>query len=152
MKALLVTLLILCSITTSAIARLGETEEQLTVRFGQGSVPVSSQGGWCQQQTFQKHGFTIMVTLVNGLSGVEEYHLNRGDVTTEQAHALLAIHSQGHKWVDFPQDIGTVKAWKRDDGGATALWDSTYFRVWSKQYDDAQTAFKKVQEPSLEGF
>lgn len=113
-------------------ARLGETEEQLTARFGK---PVSrakhsfhSQGKFRElgpTLRFNQDGWIITSDLVEGRV-VREYYGKPGDWTETQIQAVLAANSQGAKWTETSKAgaIQMMRSWKRTDG-ATAEWRKT---------------------------
>jgi hypothetical protein len=157
-------------IGTNANARLGETFDQIMVRYGSGgnsSPPPSSSS--ITTMEFHKQNWIIIVSFFNGISAKEMYE-KPGGVDDASVQALLDINSEGHTWkltqsgpdiwaamIPTPNAVG--KRWDRDDGGAVATLQAgmrTFFTVQSKQLIDSKAALdaaqKKASEPSLKGF
>jgi hypothetical protein len=157
-------------------ARLGETEDQLVSRYGK-ETGMRSAGQAPFTVTillFQKSGFDIEVTLLNGVSVQEWIKKSSGDkITNDEAGTLLRINNQGHFWSPLPSSVqweqwsrqGAIsplagfhpnQIWERDDDAMAALgvWgDYQGFMVKSKKLIDfEQAAYKAVHSTSLEGF
>jgi hypothetical protein len=108
-----------------AHARLGDTEQQLTARYGKGSVPwKESESSPYATQLFYKNGISIKVVLLNGVSVCESYN-SSGALTAKAVEELLTLNEQGHPWKEGPSDQAAGKTnpwepvskwWKRDDG------------------------------------
>ncbi len=118
-----------------AHARLGESEAQIIERLGR---PFLHQHFvWCDKDNFSANGFTIVVTLLNGQSVGETYHITRGTISEEQMAELLHVNSQGYAWNEVPQseiprDIlhPDKRIWRRPSG-STAVFDGSSFEFKS---------------------
>jgi hypothetical protein len=168
-KNLVFSLVILLGFAASAKARLGETMDQLVVRYGVGAkagapsanLPVSV-------FEFHKQNWTITVWVMNGIS-VGERLQKAGGPTADDISTLLTLNAEGHTWKESVPDrtwlqtlvpaLGTVsKAWVRDDG-AYAFTPSPLpycLTIKAKALVDAEAADdaakKKAGESSLKGF
>jgi hypothetical protein len=102
---------------------------------------------------FQKGGFQINVTVLNGVSVEEIYKKLNGEAfTDEEERTLLADNSEGGEWA-APQPVNGAKTWAKDDGSMAALADGKVLKITSKDLIAQQTAVKNTEaQPSLEGF
>jgi hypothetical protein len=158
MKFVLLTLGFIVGVTATAQARLGENADQLVARYGQPlkesdqkseGVKVAS-----ADVVFQKGGFQVSITLIDGVSVSENFwKLNGEPLSLTEVRTLLAANTQGHGW-EAPVVVHGEKVWLRDDS-ATARLDATgtSLLIKSKELIAAQAEAKKVaQKPTLEGF
>jgi len=129
MKPLTVLVLITLLLPLTAHARLGETEPELTARFGRpqtkGKFSTFAQGhtiplGW--ELTFRQNDWTITCDLVDDRCARIRYY-KPGDWTDDQILTVLTVNAQGAKWSDItkPANRYYVREWKREDG-AIAHW------------------------------
>ena len=156
MKIALAGLLLTFTLSTQAWARLGETADQIVDRYGQ---PLSQLDQKAQGRdiamtrlTFQKNGFEILVSLVDGVSDQEAFRKMNGDpLTLAEIRTLLNINAQGSSW-EQPMNSDGEKVWTRDDG-TTAEVNGSLITITSKDMLDKEAAAKKAtMAPSLEGF
>ena len=155
-------LLLLLGFGGEAWARLGDTLDQLTVRYGTGTT--AGQG----ILSFHKQNWIITVWLINGVSAAEKYQKSAGP-TDDDIAALLSVNSQGHTWKVKPVEhslVGTFiptldpmsKSWERDDGALAFTPGGLAYclTVKSKPFLDAEAAQdaadKKSKQSSLQGF
>jgi hypothetical protein len=155
----------MCLLTVGLVlpahARLGETEDQLTARYGKGSVPWQSTPEYpVSVQMFYKNGTTITVRLIDGISVGETYQQDSG-ATEKEMDALLTANAQGHTWKQkktkaAASDEPISKIWFRDDGAFAFYKIPFVFIIKSKQLDDADkaqaVATKKAGLTSLKDF
>jgi hypothetical protein len=157
MRIALLTLFFIVSVTATARARLGETPDQLVARYGQplketdqkgegGKIPLA-------EVVFQKGGFEIDVTLVDGISVAESFKKINGEaLTTSEVRTLLAANSQGHEWA-APRVIKDEKCWARDDSATASLAQDGSFTIKSRELIHKEAVAKKLEaRPNLEGF
>ena len=158
------------ALENQAHARLGETIDQLTARYGPGAKNggVPTAGSPVTVMELHKQNWTIIISLINGIS-VEEKYTKPGGVDDASIQTLLEINSEGHTWkltqsspsliaamIPTPNSVG--KRWDRDDGAVATLQAGmrTFFTIESKQLVDAETSLaaaqKKAHEASLNGF
>ena len=144
-------LLLFFGAASMAQARLGETPDQVTARFGNGGpffiIPGGPHDG-LKQQEFRKQGFDIQV-LFTDFSVGETYHAT-STLTDGQIQALLAANSEGHLWKESTTG-GASRLWTRDDGATARLMD-TQFEFKSKFLIGKEELWNQAQLPSVEGF
>ena len=158
MKFALLTLALLVSVTITAQARLGENADQLVTRYGQPLKETDQKSEGTKVASadvvFQKGGFQINVTVVDGISVSESFWKLNGDpLTLEEARTLLSANAQGRVWA-APVLVRGDKVWLRDDSATAALMRSgTEMRIKSKELISAQAQAKHLErKPTLEGF
>jgi hypothetical protein len=160
-RILLLLLIIFSTFGTMAQARLGDTEAEITARYGKGSNPGQS------FHMYYTQGWVITVWLMDGISACEKFQKNSG--TTDQDIAtLLSLNSQGHTWKVKPVEhtpLGTFlpivdpisKSWERDDGAFASVPNPAFWlTIKTKKFLDAEQAQaeadKKAKESSLKSF
>jgi hypothetical protein len=157
MRTALLTFFCIAGLTSTAWARLGETADQLVVRYGQPLSEADQKGEGDKiplaEVVFQKGGFRIKVTLTNGISVAESLQkINGQPLTPTEIGTLLTINSQGHGW-EAPQMVDTDKLWTRDDSATARLAQDGSLTIKSPELLSAQAMAKKLEHsPSLEGF
>ncbi len=109
--------------------RLGETERELTDRFG---APVSKHSEITMAQgmvfeigttfSFRQGDWHIDSVVIEGRCA-EEVYSKTGDWPGEQFSAVLTSNAQGEQWTDISKEMTKylVREWHRADGG-TAVW------------------------------
>ncbi len=150
----------MCFIVTvagTARARLGETADQLVQRYGQ---PLSEndqkgEGDKIAQAdvVFQKGGFQISVTVVEGLSVAEGFKkINGQALTTTEVRTLLSANSQGREW-EAPESEHGGRLWTRDDSATAMLGEDGTLLIKSRDLVSRESVAKRLEHaPSLEGF
>jgi hypothetical protein len=156
MRIALLTLVFIISVTATAQARLGETADQLVVRYGQPLKETDQNGEGVKiplaDVVFQKGGFKIEVTITDGVSVEESFKKINGDgLNLAEIRTLLNANAQGYGW-EAPQASGGQKKWTRDDGAVAAL-DQGFLTIKSKELMAKEALAKKLEaRPSLDGF
>ena len=102
-------ILILCAGANRALARLGETELQCSLRYGKKtmaaldkSMPILEGG---VTETFSYQGWTVRIAFVNGVAVREEFMKQKNDpanpyVKDYELEAILAGETAGGNWTD----------------------------------------------------
>jgi hypothetical protein len=119
-----------------ALARLGETEEELVARFGRSTSQVTDKdkiGIADKELMFEKNGTIIHATIYNGVCVGEGYEFMdrngnelplRGDAL-EKAEAALGANAAGFRWQKHPDPSSInpemMHAWNRTDGQVSAV-------------------------------
>jgi len=157
MKAFLLTLLFVTGLTASAWARLGETENQLITRYGQElyKTKMKLEGTVVTIDVLQfvKSGFSIQVSLINGISAEEEIHRLQGEtMSDEEIKILLASNSQGRIWHEDTAKTDVPRKWHRDDGVAAELYHETFDFKTKAVIDAKLAAHDAVRTTKLDGF
>jgi hypothetical protein len=156
MKITLLTLFFIVSVTITARARLGETADQLVARYGQPLQETDQKADGdkiaAAEVVFQKGGFTIDVTLTDGISVEEKFNKINGEaMTVAEVRTLLNANTQGYGW-EAPRTIEGQKKWMRDDGTVAELAGG-FLIITSKELIAKEMTAKKLEaKPSLEGF
>ncbi len=145
MKTRAVSLLFLA--TSSLLwARLGETEKELTTRFGKpvarAKLVTYAQGkSWelGTTLTYRQDDWVITSDLVDDRVVREEYQ-KRGEWTVSQIQTVVAANAQGAQWTEISAKGSEkwARKWKRTDG-ATAQWNNgAGFKFSTPAYDRAK--------------
>jgi len=122
-------LLLLSLLPSIAFARLGETEKQLTARFGavvsRAKEITLTQGKIIEfglKLTFRRGDWSIECSIIDGRSAREVYY-KPGDWTEDQFTTVLASNAQGARWTDISNVAARkfAREWRREDG-ASATW------------------------------
>jgi len=157
MRIGLFTLLFIVSVTATARARLGETADQLVLRYGQPLGENDLKGGGDKvplaDVVFEKGGFQITVTITDGISVAEIFKkLNGEPLTVGEVRTLLSANSQGHGW-EAPRMVQEEKCWTRDDSTTAKLAQDGSLIIRSRELISKEAVAKKViRAPTLEGF
>jgi len=153
----MLTLAFVVTVAGTAQARLGETADQLVQRYGQ---PLSEndqkgEGGKIAlaQVVFQKGGFEVDVTVVDGNSVAELFKkLNGQPLSLSEIRTLLGANAQGREW-EAPQVVDGAKLWVRDDNATARLNQDGSLTIKSRELVLKEAMAKKLQSaPSLDGF
>jgi hypothetical protein len=148
-----VMLVVVALVPARAYARLGETLEQCTKRYGK---PFKKKGN---DFDFKKNGFIIhVIFLKNGKAGRIDFvkidgggPKMPGEITYNEKLLLLKANSQGKKWVEIECD-SPDSAWKRSDG-AKALYSGRMLLIMTKESMKVTFEAKaKKEKKKLEGF
>ena len=143
MSRLLLLLLVWSPI--AAFARLGETEAEMTARFGQPTLRskhthVTQGKSWELGPVlfFKQDDWRIQADLVDGRC-VAIHYSKSGDWTEDQIQLVVGSNSQGAKWTEItkPQLSKMKREWKRADG-ATAEWMRNGMKLVSPAYQRAK--------------
>lgn len=158
MRIAILTLVLIVSLTATAQARLGETPDQLVARYGQPLSETDQKADGDKVATseaiFQKGGYQIDVTLVNGVSVAESYKKLNGDVmSVGEVRTLLTANAQEHGW-EAPRLVQGEKRWSRDDSATAKLaQDGSLLTIKSRDLIIQQAVAKRLtRQPSLDGF
>jgi hypothetical protein len=94
-------LLIALMFSTPAFARIGETEAQIEVRYGEPRASKRENG--LVNRAYTSRGFDILVSFEKGISCGEEYQKNPPTpLLDDDIAALLGANSGGGKWHQVP--------------------------------------------------
>jgi hypothetical protein len=157
LTAILVCLSLSLVFGATAWARMGETESQIVQRYGK---PFLRQHfTWCDKDNFNVQGFSVVVTLLNGVSVGELYHITVGNLTETQIVELLDANCEGFSWDEvppgkIPKDIHyqIKQMWVRPNGStAVSLGYSIEFKSINLMFAEAN-ANKPPPAASTAGF
>jgi hypothetical protein len=158
MRIAFLTIVFIVGVTATAQARLGENADQLVARYGDPLKETDQKSEGTKVASadvnFQKGGFQVTVTMVNGISAAESFKkISGAGMTLGEVRTLLTANAQGHGW-EAPVVVSGEKIWLRDDSATAKLSaDGVSFLIKSKELISAQAAAKKAETvPSLDGF
>jgi hypothetical protein len=134
---IVIALLMFCG---SVKARIGETEAQITARYGQsiGDIPTETFGA---VRGFALPGFVVGVKLMNGTSAMEMLSKNdQSETNPSEIEALLKKHGADMPWKVDRFDKPDWKRWRTQDGSLVAVYDERrhFLYVNSKQFYEQQ--------------
>jgi hypothetical protein len=138
-QSIAATILVL-GLCVPAWARIGETEEQINVRYGQsiGDIPTESFG---PVRGFALPGFVVGVKFVNGTSAMEVISKNdQSDIGPQEMEALLKKHGADAQWNVDRFDKPGWKRWRSEDDAFVAVYDTTrhFLYVNSREFYEQQ--------------
>ncbi len=157
MRIAFLTLFFIVGVTAPALARLGETGDQIVARYGQPLSEIDQKAEGAKLAlvflTFQKNGFEVDVTLSDGNSVAESFRKINGEaLTLGEVRTLLTDNTQGFGW-EAPVVVEDQKKWTRDDGAVATLTGGRILNIASKQLLVEKAVAKKLErQPSLDGF
>lgn len=160
-----VTILVLAlfALCSSAYCRLGETERELTTRFGAPVLnspnSVIAQGkvlAFGRRLVFRQGDWSIACDVVDGKCLRIRYS-HPGDWTEDQIETVLNSNGQGAKWTETSKaNVAKLqRSWKRTDAsvavwqkgqGMTVTWD-VYEKAKAKLEEQARV--KAAQKPKI---
>ena len=149
--------LLLLAVTVSAQARLGEEMSQLASRYGEPlpkpDAKAAASASGPDVETFQRNGFQIEVTLIQGVSARESFKKLNGDpISDQEVNTLLADNAQGFAW-QAPHNADGQTNWVRDDGSVATLVGGHVLRMTAASLLNAEAREKQLERaPSLDGF
>ena len=112
MKKILALILVATLGTFAAHARIGETFDQVTKRYGEGRKQNCDRLPGAEQYNFVKNPFAIEVILLDGKSVMEVVHRVEGPhISDDEIKELLKVNGDGHTWSLDRKD----NQWMRND-------------------------------------
>jgi hypothetical protein len=157
MRTLILTLAFVVTLAGSAHARLGETADQLEQRYGQPLSENDQKGEGDKvalaEVVFQKGGFQVNVTVVDGISVEETFKkINGQALSVQEIRTLLNANAQGREW-DAPQVVKGDRLWARDDNAVARENQDGSLTIKSRELAAKESVAKKLEHaPSLDGF
>lgn len=106
-------------VATTAIGRIGETEEQIHARYG--NLVTASPNGMEGQEVlvYSAAGMKVGVTFIDGKSAAEFYSkVDDSDLSRDEIDVILEANSGGKKWRKSAEPL--VDTWILDGGDPTA--------------------------------
>ena len=98
MKHSLAIALVLALIATSAHARIGETREEITLRYGEGKKDDAPRIPGTERFNYSKNGFDIEVMFAAGKSVMEVFHRKDKEITDDDIKGLLKVTAASQSW------------------------------------------------------
>ena len=105
---------------SSARARLGDTEKQISALYGKPTrTPTQDEEGVITK-IYRVKNYFILTELKEGKSIAEAYaHMDGTPLYNKEINAFLDVNSNGMTWAEKP---GPKKRWDRSDKGAEAVY------------------------------
>jgi len=136
----------------SAHARLGETKEQIQVRYGK---PVKETSSDAQ---YEKQAWRIAVRYLDGKAVSETFTKAEAAEISHNEVEIILLKNANNDWVLLKNEKGRQR-WQRPTGSLAEYTGKT-LRLWTKRQDDLETINtnererKKVEteKKDLEGF
>ena len=129
---------------TTAVARIGETADQIETRYGKPNPSSDTDELGHQRNQYLFGGYMIVVTFVSGQSEREKYSKeDESLLLNEEINALLATNAtEGTTWKNKVQD-----KWTRSDDKLVAIYFfDGILDVLTNSYHDALKAAGKKRE------
>lgn len=146
----IITLVAATFLASSALARIGETDAQIELRYGQ---PVPAANPQPDRKVYKYKGFTIVVVYLDGRSNQEQ--IWKGEATSMEPSVikglLAANASAGTRWERYGGD----NSWKRSDGKAMAdviAGTFTVSAIKKGQLEKAEKMVDQAEKNKTEGF
>src|SRR5438094_10429529 len=145
MKTLIGAILLLIALTAIASARIGESEDEISARYGKtlGDIPTQSFG---QMRGFQSGGYVIGVKFVRRASAMEMFSkADQSDISASEIDKLLKANGAGEWKAELVPGRPGWRRWRRDDGALIALYDAGrhFLYINSKQFYEDEA--KKIE-------
>jgi hypothetical protein len=143
MKTIIGLLLVLAAFPTIACARIGETEEEISARYGKsiGDIPTETFG---KMRGFIWSGYVVGIAFVNGRSEMEMFSKSdQSDMMASEIEKLLKANAE--EWKAEPTGKPNWRRWRQGEFGVVALYDAGrhFLYINSKQFYEKQ--LKKIE-------
>jgi hypothetical protein len=149
-KILMAALMVAC-VTSSAFARLGETEAQCEQRYGKPAQ--STNVGAIKNSVYHFRSFQIIVSFEDGKSKSEAYAKeDSAEISNGEITALLDANSGGAPWIEKESGLDKVYA-GAGDLFASYNWSRHYLMITTKGFmDRTTTTLEGEAKKKLSGF
>lgn len=138
---------IFLALAGEASARLGETQAEIQIRYGNGKL-IFQRIPETEQYTYSKNGFEICVIFSNGKSIWELFKRGGKSITDEDIEALIKSVSPEGNWTYSRKD----KLWHKNARKILAYRDPRHDE-WLWVRDEAQVApLEKKKKTDVTGF
>ena len=154
MKIPIAAVLVLIASTTIVSARIGETEAEISARYGKsiGDIPTQTFGA---VRGYMMPGFLVGVKLVDGVSQMEMISKNdQSEMSPEAIETFLKSHGADVSWTLDNWDRPGWKRWHTQDGLLISVYDTTrhFLYIQSKKfYEDQGKKIEKEQAQKPKG-
>ena len=153
MKTLALGILIVWVASFPALGRIGETEAQITERYGKPSVVGEPEADGLRGSRYHFGPFSIVVFFSGGISVTDNYRMTDGSkFSTEQAVPIMKANGGAQAW-KMLDDTGLEWVTVSYDLGAKLEASMSELTVWSRASirSSIATDKKKIDE-ALKGF
>ena len=111
MKALLAIAVSAALTTAFAHARIGETQDEISKRYGAGNKTGDTRLPGTERFTYTKDNFYVEVMFSAGKSVMEVFHRNDATITDDDIKGFLNVNADGHGWAIDKK----TNHWRRGD-------------------------------------
>jgi len=149
MKTMIGVLVGLVALTTIASARIGETEHEISTRYGQSVGDISTEA-FGKVRGFKLTNYVVAVKLVDGRSHMEMCSKNdQSDLSASEIEKLLRENGAGEWKAELITGKPGWRRWRREDGALVALYDAGrhFLYINSKQFYEDQGNKIEASEP-----
>lgn len=149
MKTLIGGVILLAVGMTIASARIGETEAQISTRYGASVGDVQTQA-FGKVRGFILAGYVVGIAFVNGLSHMEMFSKNdQSEMSAKEIETLLRADDAG-EWKAEGTGKPKWRRWRTPDEALVAVYDARrhFLYINSKEFYEAQG--KKIEEGRAE--
>jgi hypothetical protein len=142
-------LVVFVALTTIASARIGETEDEISTRYGQSVGDISTEA-FGKVRGFMSVNYLVAVKLVDGRSQMEMFSKNdQSDLSAGEIEKLLRENGAGEWKAELITGKPGWRRWRREDGALVALYDAGrhFLYINSKQFYEDQGKKIEASEP-----
>ena len=146
----------LMMLVSQAFARIGETEQQIEVRYGK-SIGTLSSGNELLRKAYRSTDLNIVVMYIDGVSQSEIFTKQDGsEFSKNEIAILLEANAAGSKWIEDPTArLVGMQGWKLEAGGRKAGYsESARGLLIQTEVADKVSAERKAEAENekLKGF
>jgi hypothetical protein len=156
MKVPLLLAALLISGAAGAVARVGETLDEISNRYGKELTSSASPIAGVTLKSYQYKGLLVVVGFLNGRS-IQELYAKANDekLSENEISILMEANSQGKAW-ELDQGAVVGKRWTLQDGSVIAEWvpfpDSRLTITTREAAEYAAREKAKKEAANLKGF
>ena len=150
MKTTIGILVVLVALTTIASARIGETEDEISTRYGQSIGDISTEA-FGKVRGFMSVNYVVAVKLIDGRSQMEMFSKNdQSDLSAGEIENLLRENGAGEWKAELITGKPGWRRWRREDGALIALYDAGrhFLYINSKQFYEDRGKKIEASEPA----
>lgn len=144
MKTMIGMLFVSVALMTMASARIGETEEEISARYGKsvGDIPTETFG---KMRGFIWSGYVIGVAFVNARSDMEMFSKSdQSDMMASEIDKLLKANG-AEGWKAEPTGKPTWRRWRQGESGLVALYDAGRHFLYINSKQSYEKQIKKIE-------
>jgi hypothetical protein len=149
MKTLIGAIPLLVALTTIASARIGESEDEISARYGNSVGDISTQA-FGKVRGFKSADYVVAVKFIDGRSHMEMFSKSdQSDMSASAIDNLLKTNGTGVWKAELVTGKPGWRRWQREDGEIVALYDAGrhFLYINSKQFYENQGKKMETAEP-----
>lgn len=148
MKTAIAAVLVSFALSTIAVARIGETENEVATRYGKtfGDIPTAAFG---KMRGFIWGSYVVGVAIADGKSTMEMFAKpDESDMTASEIKTLLSSNGT-EEWKAEITGKPNWRRWRQESSGLVALYDAGrhFLYINSKQFYEDQAKKMESAEP-----